>query len=394
MVASSDLSHYQDDVTARAHDERTATAILEGRADDVGPLRRLRVHWPSAGLLLAATRRGLAPRLLGLTTSAPTSGDAERVRGLRRLRLRAAGPARRRRPPLARGPGPPGHRARAGHRRALPARRRRGAGAGAGAGRVVRDARAGRRAAGVHRHASSRAGRCGTTWPATPGPPPSTTPGSRRSRPAELAGAQVEVSVLSHLEEIPAGDADGRWRRGAARGRRRGAGGRGATGARSCRPCGPSCPTPTHVRRPAGAQGGPARAWPAGARAWRYTVDEFADARRRPRRRRPARRRRRHRHRPRPGVVGLAGGGADDPVDQHERLGHLVAGQRAPAVVLAARRPGAASPRRPERNATTATTSWPQRSVGPAHDDGVAPRPGARSAPARPPRRTPSRRRC
>ena len=30
-------------------------------------------------------------------------------------------------------------------------------------------------------------------------------PGSRRSRPS-IAVAQVEVSVLSHLEEIPAGD--------------------------------------------------------------------------------------------------------------------------------------------------------------------------------------------
>lgn len=80
VVASSDLSHYQDDVTARAHDERTATAILEGRADDVGPHDACGCL-PIRGLLLAATRRGLAPRLLDLTTSALATGDAERVVG-------------------------------------------------------------------------------------------------------------------------------------------------------------------------------------------------------------------------------------------------------------------------------------------------------------------------
>jgi AmmeMemoRadiSam system protein B/AmmeMemoRadiSam system protein A len=80
IVVSSDLSHYLDDATARERDRRTATAILEGRADDIGPHDACGCL-PIAGLLTAAVGHGLAPRLLDLTTSADTAGDPARVVG-------------------------------------------------------------------------------------------------------------------------------------------------------------------------------------------------------------------------------------------------------------------------------------------------------------------------
>jgi AmmeMemoRadiSam system protein B/AmmeMemoRadiSam system protein A len=80
LVISSDLSHYHDDATARARDERTATAILEERGDDIGP-RDACGCLPIRGALVAAHRRGLIPRRLELSTSADTSGDRDRVVG-------------------------------------------------------------------------------------------------------------------------------------------------------------------------------------------------------------------------------------------------------------------------------------------------------------------------
>lgn len=80
IVASSDLSHYLDDAKARARDHETAIAILEGRAADIGP-RDACGFLPVGGLLRAATVRGVAPRLLDMSTSADATGELGRVVG-------------------------------------------------------------------------------------------------------------------------------------------------------------------------------------------------------------------------------------------------------------------------------------------------------------------------
>jgi AmmeMemoRadiSam system protein B/AmmeMemoRadiSam system protein A len=80
IVVSSDLSHYLDDRSARARDRQTATAIVEGRAADIGPHDACGCL-PIGGLLTSATRHGLAPRLLDLRTSADTAGEPSRVVG-------------------------------------------------------------------------------------------------------------------------------------------------------------------------------------------------------------------------------------------------------------------------------------------------------------------------
>jgi hypothetical protein len=80
VVASSDLSHYLDDAAARARDEATATAIVEERIDDIGPYDACGCL-PIRGLLAAAGARGWVPRRLELSTSADTSGDPDRVVG-------------------------------------------------------------------------------------------------------------------------------------------------------------------------------------------------------------------------------------------------------------------------------------------------------------------------
>ena len=69
-----------------------------------------------------------------------------------------------------------------------------------------------------------------------------------------------------------------------------------------------------------------------------------------------------------PAVVGLAGRGADDLVDEHDGLRQLVAGDVAGGVGEQ-RRPSSTSA--PSRGRTMATTSLPQRSLGPAGDDAV-----------------------
>lgn len=80
VVASTDLSHYHDDATARALDRRTAEAIVHGDVEAIQPGDACgRV--PVAGLLLAAARHRLAVRLLDLSTSADTGGTPERVVG-------------------------------------------------------------------------------------------------------------------------------------------------------------------------------------------------------------------------------------------------------------------------------------------------------------------------
>jgi MEMO1 family protein len=80
VVVSSDLSHYLDDARARERDQKTAEAILEGRSDDVGPYDACGCV-PICGLLVAARDHGVVARLLAASTSADTSGDADRVVG-------------------------------------------------------------------------------------------------------------------------------------------------------------------------------------------------------------------------------------------------------------------------------------------------------------------------
>jgi MEMO1 family protein len=80
VIVSSDLSHYLDDATARERDHQTAVAILEGRSDDVGPYDACGCV-PICGLLEAARDHGVVARMLAASTSADTSGDADRVVG-------------------------------------------------------------------------------------------------------------------------------------------------------------------------------------------------------------------------------------------------------------------------------------------------------------------------
>jgi MEMO1 family protein len=79
VVISSDLSHYLPYDVARRVDRDTADEIL---ALD-GPLhpRQACGAYPINGLLVAARRRGLAPRLLDLRSSGDTAGDRDRVVG-------------------------------------------------------------------------------------------------------------------------------------------------------------------------------------------------------------------------------------------------------------------------------------------------------------------------
>ena len=80
VVVSSDLSHYLDEASARARDQRTRRAILEGRTRDIGPYDACGCI-PVAGLMLAARAQGMVPRTLAVATSADSSGDTRRVVG-------------------------------------------------------------------------------------------------------------------------------------------------------------------------------------------------------------------------------------------------------------------------------------------------------------------------
>jgi AmmeMemoRadiSam system protein B len=79
IVVSSDLSHYLPYDLARRVDRETVEAILRlevGVRDD-----RACGVMPLNGLLLAARRHGLRPRLLDLRNSGDTAGDRSRVVG-------------------------------------------------------------------------------------------------------------------------------------------------------------------------------------------------------------------------------------------------------------------------------------------------------------------------
>ncbi len=79
VVVSSDLSHYLPyDVAARA-DRATVDQVL-GLAGPLAPEQACGA-WPVNGLLVAARRRGMTTRLLGLCSSGDTAGDRRRVVG-------------------------------------------------------------------------------------------------------------------------------------------------------------------------------------------------------------------------------------------------------------------------------------------------------------------------
>ena len=80
VVVSSDLSHYLPEPEARARDDRTLVAVVEGRVDDIGPEDACG-RTAIGGLLLAARSHGIAPSLVAVATSADTAGDAARVVG-------------------------------------------------------------------------------------------------------------------------------------------------------------------------------------------------------------------------------------------------------------------------------------------------------------------------
>jgi AmmeMemoRadiSam system protein B len=80
IVVSSDLSHYETYASARAHDERTAAAIVDGAIDDIDPYDACGAY-PVRGLLAAARDHGLDVRLLDLRNSGDTAGPRDRVVG-------------------------------------------------------------------------------------------------------------------------------------------------------------------------------------------------------------------------------------------------------------------------------------------------------------------------
>jgi AmmeMemoRadiSam system protein B len=80
VVASTDLSHYLDDATAKRVDRRTADAIIGKSAVELAPRDACGV-FALQGLVAFAGERGLELELLDLRTSADTIGDPDRVVG-------------------------------------------------------------------------------------------------------------------------------------------------------------------------------------------------------------------------------------------------------------------------------------------------------------------------
>ena len=79
-MVSTDLSHYEPQASAQAHDARTSAAIVDVDPSRIGDrdacgARALRV------LLTVARRRGAAVRELDRRTSADTAGTPDRVVG-------------------------------------------------------------------------------------------------------------------------------------------------------------------------------------------------------------------------------------------------------------------------------------------------------------------------
>lgn len=79
IVVSSDLSHFLPYATAQQVDSNTCRHILQ-LDTHIHPEQACGA-FPINGLLLAASRRGLQPALLGLCNSGDTAGDRDRVVG-------------------------------------------------------------------------------------------------------------------------------------------------------------------------------------------------------------------------------------------------------------------------------------------------------------------------
>ncbi len=79
IVVSSDLSHFLPYATAQQVDSNTCRHILQ-LDTHIHPEQACGAY-PVNGLLLAASRRGLKPTLLGLCNSGDTAGDRDRVVG-------------------------------------------------------------------------------------------------------------------------------------------------------------------------------------------------------------------------------------------------------------------------------------------------------------------------
>lgn len=79
LVISSDLSHYHPYAEAQRIDDGSVRQILE--LDATLTHRQACGATPVNGMLVAAARRGLTPRLLGLCNSGDTAGDRGRVVG-------------------------------------------------------------------------------------------------------------------------------------------------------------------------------------------------------------------------------------------------------------------------------------------------------------------------
>lgn len=79
IVVSSDLSHFLPYATAQQVDGNTCRHILK-LDTHIHPEQACGAY-PINGLLLAASRRGLQPTLLGLCNSGDTAGDRDRVVG-------------------------------------------------------------------------------------------------------------------------------------------------------------------------------------------------------------------------------------------------------------------------------------------------------------------------
>jgi MEMO1 family protein len=90
VIVSSDLSHYEDHDAAVQHDVRTVEAIVAGDATAVGPYDACGAY-PLRGLMLAATRHGVAPVVLDRRTSGDTAGPRDRVVGYASLAFVAPG---------------------------------------------------------------------------------------------------------------------------------------------------------------------------------------------------------------------------------------------------------------------------------------------------------------
>jgi AmmeMemoRadiSam system protein A len=91
IVISSDLSHYHPYEAALEIDQVTVRAIL-GFDAEISHDQACGAT-PVAGMLIAAKRKGLVPRLLDCRNSGDTAGDKDRVVGYASFALASAGPS-------------------------------------------------------------------------------------------------------------------------------------------------------------------------------------------------------------------------------------------------------------------------------------------------------------